>query len=377
MKSASSKFLLHSLCGLSFALPLAFQSAQAAFTPLGFVSDDIYFSGATAISADGSTVIGMSAYLGPDNEQHLAGFKWTQANGMEQLPHGLPDSPANHLYGVSADGSVIVGLEVLAGGSSFRAYRYTNGSAGFLSPDSFGIAFGVSGNGETVVGQGMYSFSWTEAGGMASIPLPVNAYVTTVHGISADGSTIIGSADMMSDEMQAFRWTASGPEALPITGYTVSPTVVNANGSTIVGNFIAEVGGAEIPFAWTELGVVVLSRLSIDEGVTNMVRAITVDGAWAGGSSDGQAVLWNTQTGEVAVLKDFLVAQGITGLEDWTLDALSGISADGLTLAGSGINPDGNSEGWIVTISHIPEPGTAALLVLGSGLALRRRRLAH
>jgi len=47
-----------------------------------------------------------------------------------------------------------------------------------------------------------------------------------------------------------------------------------------------------------------------------------------------------------------------------------GVSADGLTIVGGGINPDGHPEGWVATI---PEPATLILLGLGTAL-LRKRR---
>jgi hypothetical protein len=47
------------------------------------------------------------------------------------------------------------------------------------------------------------------------------------------------------------------------------------------------------------------------------------------------------------------------------LDA-KGISADGLTIVGLGLNPDGNKEAYIVNLSTIPIP--ASLWLFGSGL---------
>lgn len=37
-----------------------------------------------------------------------------------------------------------------------------------------------------------------------------------------------------------------------------------------------------------------------------------------------------------------------------------------------GINPDGQTEGWVVDL--VPEPSVAALLTAGAGLLVRRRR---
>jgi len=56
-------------------------------------------------------------------------------------------------------------------------------------------------------------------------------------------------------------------------------------------------------------------------------------------------------------------------LTNWTLKRAYGISDDGLTIVGYGINPDGYTEGWIATV---PEPATLLILGLG-GLSLRKR----
>ncbi len=39
-------------------------------------------------------------------------------------------------------------------------------------------------------------------------------------------------------------------------------------------------------------------------------------------------------------------------LAGWTLDVALGISADGLTIVGQGINPNGDHEAWIAVIAE-------------------------
>jgi hypothetical protein len=67
---------------------------------------------------------------------------------------------------------------------------------------------------------------------------------------------------------------------------------------------------------------------------------------------------------------DVLTGLGID-LTGWTLESCSGISDDGLTLVGNGINPSGQTEAWIATI---PEPTTICLLGFGGFWLLRKRR---
>ena len=58
-------------------------------------------------------------------------------------------------------------------------------------------------------------------------------------------------------------------------------------------------------------------------------------------------------------------------LSGWTLTEARAISDDGLTIAGLGFDPHGNTQGWIATI---PEPATGVLLGLGLAALARRAR---
>ena len=96
---------------------------------------------------------------------------------------------------------------------------------------------------------------------------------------------------------------------------------------------------------------------------------LTVVGA--GSSASGkEAFIWDAANGMQSIY-DILVNGGLD-MTGWTLTGASGISDDGLTIAGSGSNPDGYKEAWVATI---PEPATFLLFGLG-GLALRRRHKA-
>jgi hypothetical protein len=77
-------------------------------------------------------------------------------------------------------------------------------------------------------------------------------------------------------------------------------------------------------------------------------------------------------------LKSYLTSHG-ADLTGWTLTNATGISADGLTIVGNGLNADGEVEGWVARLSPaaVPEPSSVVMaglgLLGGLGLAARRR----
>jgi len=86
-----------------------------------------------------------------------------------------------------------------------------------------------------------------------------------------------------------------------------------------------------------------------------------------------EAFIWDSANG-MRELDQVLANELGLDLTGWTLTSAAGISADGLTIAGYGTNPSGNTEAWIAVI---PEPSSALLLASGlATLAVRRRRRA-
>ena len=89
--------------------------------------------------------------------------------------------------------------------------------------------------------------------------------------------------------------------------------------------------------------------------------AVSFDGAVIVGSDGmggtGTAFIWDEQNG-IRPLAEVLALLGLD-VAGWTLYEATGISADGRTIVGSGVNPDGFQEAWIATI---PEPTTGLLM---------------
>ena len=83
-----------------------------------------------------------------------------------------------------------------------------------------------------------------------------------------------------------------------------------------------------------------------------------------------QPFLWNELQGMLN-LQELLQTTYEFNIDDWTLTEATGISADGLTIIGNGINPDGHKEAWIATI---PEPASLLLLAVGTCWVRRRHQ---
>ena len=85
--------------------------------------------------------------------------------------------------------------------------------------------------------------------------------------------------------------------------------------------------------------------------------AISADGSVVVGAShssakstiDTGAFIWDAVNGMRSLQTIFTDEFGLD-LTGWKLGAATGISDDGLTIVGTGINPEGNVEGWIADL---------------------------
>ena len=88
------------------------------------------------------------------------------------------------------------------------------------------------------------------------------------------------------------------------------------------------------------------------QGFSSTASAVSADGSVVVGrsvsASEYEPFIWDSTHG-MREVDEVLTALG-ADLTGWTLESADGISADGLTIVGYGINPDGNQEAWIANL---------------------------
>jgi probable HAF family extracellular repeat protein len=356
------------LCGL-ITKPVC---GAATFQSLGTLTGIGYCS-ALAVSGDGSIVVGVSSP--PDQ---VEAFRWTAQTGMI----GLGDLPGGPLYSwatnISSDGSVIVGRG-RSSGSPEEAFRWTAGGGmvglGGLADLVLSFASGVSADGNVVVGDSLpptlfnhEAFYWTPAAGMKGLGYLPGGNSSAGYDVSADGSVVVGhsSSDTFAPFSEAFRWTEAGGMiglgALPDDIGSVA-AAVSADGSVVVG--YSNINQAQYEaFRWTfHGGMIALGDLPGGDFNSRAI-GLSADGlvvVGVGTSTNGNEAFYWTESLGMTNLRDLLILNGVSNLEGWQLTGAADVSDDGQIVVGSGINPSGQAEAWIV---RIPEPSSFILGLL-------------
>ena len=345
------------------------------FSPLPWIAGESPYSEAWGVSADGSTVVG-SVPSGPENFSRPV--RW-----VDETLHVLPvpsssapgSGPAGQGLGISGDGSVVVGN--FAG----QAYRWSQTDGiiplGALSTTMpYSGARAVSGDGIRVYGQtndpqGTTGYVWTAAGGMISMGKMPGPYsrATSPHSANWDGSVVVGSAEVTGTPSRiAVVWSDGLLTALPAP----SGSIIYSDAYDISGRFIS--GSATLagpwPYqthavVWDLHGEFTPRILASPEGARQTIAdAISANGTVAG----GQSIIGNEAH---AVLWDqmgnlhYLSEQlHAAGLETegWQFLGVTGISDDGRTLVGNAINPEGHTQAWIVRDFQFIPEPSASLL---------------
>lgn len=323
-----------------------------------------------ALSGDGKVAVGNATVpVGPWSERHS--FRWTEESGLQSLGYvGRGFQLSDEAFGVSADGSLIIGMLDTA-----HAYVWSQ-SAGFQSLPNLGNqtqtstwAYGISSDGGIIVGSRTdvlpsYSIFWTNADG--PIPLFDAQQWSTAIAVSDDGLIVTGS--IFLEQQYTYRRTAvSGVQVLMNRGGVFqgsSPQGMSRDGSVIVGVAYSDNGNHREMYRWTtEDGLVGLGVASGD--IDSEAFGVSNDGDTVVGGAGPQiqnypfdttnALIWRPEWG-LRHLQDVLTNVYHLDLTGWHLTSARAVSTDGTVIVGNGFNPSGQIEAWIATIDPAASP---------------------
>lgn len=193
--------------------------------PFPLFDDGGQYSTAIAVSDDGSTVTGsISPY-----QQYT--YRWTAASGAQLLTNDGGVFQGSWPQGMSRDGSVIVGVAYSENLNHEEMYRWTADTGlvglGIVSGDANSEGFGVSNDGNTIVGGAGPSFNgqdgdtttaliWRPQWGLRHLidvltndyHLDLNGWqLTSARAVSTNGTVILGNGINPSGQQEA--WIAT------------------------------------------------------------------------------------------------------------------------------------------------------------------------
>ena len=308
-----------------------------------------------AVSADGIATTGR---FNPGNGSRA--FRWTSAGGMLNLGLLYGNHDSSQGFGISGDGSVIVGVSGqggTAGIGTTRGFKWSSGGMsdlGTLAGHNYSVADDVSADGSVIVGvsgvQTMVTTTFRAVmwnPGIQNLGVLPGTFYSHAYGISDDGSTVVGFSSGPGISIP-FRWrSGTGMQSLgPGIGTALA---ASADGSVVVGDVNAQA------FRWTEASG--MQQLGVLPGhLYGSATGVSADGSVVVGfcSGGGQTTAFRWVVGgQMQSVGNLLVGHGIWVDACWACSYARGVSADGMTLVGEGCYPADGSQGcagWIATI---------------------------
>ncbi|MBI1850332.1 MAG: protein kinase [Planctomycetes bacterium] len=349
------------------ALPTSKGNREASFQGIGDLAGGGFWTEATDVSADGSTVVGSSEAAGVTEP-----CRWKAdvgIVGLGAMPRGSRDSRA---VAVCADGRVIAGTFIerdASGAEHEEAFRWSVEDGVLGLGDLFGganqsNAAAVTADGEQIFGNsssaaGYEIFRWTKSTGTAGLGVIGYGIVD----VSSNADVLIGEKTSAGrpNVLQPCRWW-SGAQPELIADLPGGPIASRARDASDDGGVIVGYGTSargEEAMRWTQAsGMIGLGDLPGGEFRSEadaVAPAGDLVGGWGTSSFGCEAVIWNVD-GHMERAVDFITRRGVTVPLGWFLTSVEGIAVNGdhVTLAGNGYNPAGEREAWVATYRPSP-----------------------
>lgn len=338
--------------GSAFAqAPLYFQ------LPAGYIPTDVSTAGGVA------TVVGRSFNSG-------GAFKWTPTGGVVEIGSTSYSSGGN--VRISRDGTKIVGMQLVSG---LNNAAIDNGTATWTSIPGIGgtsgssstTLGGVNANGTVIVGLGWaaggtgHAYKWTQGVGSVDLMPFFNSPSSNARAVNGDGTVIVGH-----ESSQGARWVGGVRTFFTYSGQSCGNALAVNNAGTIV---IGESPSAAPGNAWRwDSGTNVVTLLPNLSGYTTNPNAIDLvdDGSRILGSSGSVPfgppavpLIWINN-----VPQDFSAYLASLGMASGNVDNPTAISPEGGVMVGSG-----STGGWAVLFPEFVPLGTPYCAGDGSGTA--------
>ncbi len=320
---------------------------------------------ASDLSADGLTIGGHYA-----TSNGSVAAKWRMQGGNLIRQDLSAPSDALEVFGISADGSTVVGRRSLSFFATQAIRIVGEGSVqnlGTLGSYQLNFASAANADGSVVVGYLNQpetplvgrSFRWTQVTGMQYLPNPSGGIDATAVDITPDGSVIAGYA--YTNTTKAMVWRNGVPEYLgtvPGTNFGTSyANSISEDGNVVVGNTDVPGGVHAVRWVGNEPEVLVTSAFA----VTSNAWATNADGSLIGGNvllpgsgiRPTDAFLWTAESGPIFA-RDYFAMHGIDIPVGTRLRAINAISADGTVFSGGLRTAGGEDIGFVVVVPAPP-----------------------
>ncbi len=312
----------------------------------------------------------------PDG-QHVVGTSngslwiWSAATGTQLLTS--PDWFNTFTAGVCDDASTVVSAAINPGSglaepilvdTGTGTITYLGGVAGATGCDtSLATAWDISGDCSKVVGLSWdgciaSGFEWTAGGGVVSLGGPGGGFSSRASAIARDGSAIFGFYEHpINGCRRPVKWQAPNVPELFLGAETCGEaTASTTDGSVIVGAAIPPLEFSERAFRYQTTGDMVTylgtinpwDERSLGNAVSDNGIVVGVSGTF-GPFGSLEAFIW-TETEGMRSLKQVLLDAGLSGLSGYQLVTALGITPDGQTIVGQGVDPSFNTIAWVVSL---------------------------
>ncbi|MBN8644091.1 MAG: hypothetical protein J0L61_02490 [Planctomycetes bacterium] len=340
-----------------------------------------------------STSISNAGVVVGDNTSTLEYFMWTAADGDRSIGGRVAGDGIGGQSTISHDGQVVAGTVFNSASGTHEMGRYNVaantwtplGGIGAVSDAETSSGWGISGDGSTIVGLGWvtpgsaHGVRWRSGTGMADLGSTNPGSSSRANTTNFDGSVIAGWQDNDNGRQGAV-WVNGVQELIfDNNAFAASEAMSVSNDGQWVSGI--QFGGFFAPSELWRYNVTTdtyegLGNLADGAEGTTAGAAMNADGTLIAGGTwgfgpafFGTAIIWEQGVG-VLRFSDYLDARNVPYEAGYRFALVTDMSSDGTWFTGWGLTANFELTSFVV---NVPTPGSAGLFAC-LGLAASRRR---